>query len=256
MPNFSLILPIYNAEKFLQSSLEKIGQFLNDHTQNSELILVLDGCNDNSLQICKEFAKHEHSRTVEILINETNRGKGFSVRRGMLQATGDYCIFTDCDLSYPVEEIDKVLTVLTGGAEVAIASRVMPGSTFTMSASYLRYIYTRHTAGRIFNWIIQKSLLPGIDDTQPGLKGFSGSAAKKIFSLQTLDGFSFDVEVLYIAQLLRFKIEGVPVNFHYYSEPTTVRFFQDTLKMLRDMVKIYINGLKGRYSVSISDSHE
>ena len=89
MPDFSLILPIYNAEEFLQSSLEEIGQFLNNHNHNSELILVLDGCNDNSLQICKDFAEDEHSHSVEILINETNRGKGFSVRRGMLHAAGD-----------------------------------------------------------------------------------------------------------------------------------------------------------------------
>lgn len=249
MPYFSLILPIYKSEEFLQSSLGKIAQFLNNHNHNSELILVLDGSSDNSLQICKEFVEYEHSLTVKILINETNRGKGFSVRRGMLHAAGDYCVFTDCDLSYPVEEIDKVLASLLSGADVAIASRVMHGSTFTMSPRYLRYIYTRHTAGRIFNWIIQRTLLPGIDDTQPGLKGFSRSAVKKIFSLQTLDGFSFDVEVLYIARLQQLRIEEVPVNFRYFSEPTTVQFFQDTIKILRDMVKIYFNGRKGRYSV-------
>ena len=132
----------------------------------------------------------------------------------------------------------------------------MYGSTFTMSPRYLRYIYTRHTAGRIFNWIVQRTLLPGIDDTQPGLKGFSRSAAKTIFSLQTLDGFSFDLEVLYIARLQQLRIEGVAVTFHYFSEPTTVRFFQDTIKTLLDMAKIYMNRRKGRYSVSMSESHE
>ncbi len=244
----SLVLPIYKAESFLKASFAAIDGFLSAKSYDSEVILVVDGCH-SSLEICKSFVQKQHPYHVEIIINDVNQGKGFSVKQGMLQASGEYCVYLDCDLAYPIQEVDKILVALAGGVDMAIACRVLEESRFTMSPVFFRYLYTRHLAGRIFNFLVRHTLVPTILDTQPGLKGFSNSAAKQIFHRQTLNGFSFDVEILYIARFLQLTVQQVAVHFKYFNEPTTVRFLQDTIATLRDMIMIYRNGVKGRYSL-------
>lgn len=248
MTYLSLVIPVYEAESFLKTSLAAIEGFLSAKSYDSEVILVVDGCL-KSLEICERFEQEQHPYHLEIIINEVNQGKGFSVRQGMLRASGRYCVYLDCDLAYPIEEVDKILAALVAGVDMAIACRVLQESRYTISPAFFRYLYSRHVAGRIFNFLVRHTLLPTILDTQPGLKGFSRAAAKRIFSRQTLNGFSFDVEVLYIARLLQETVQEIAVNFHYFDEPSTVHFLQDTIAMLRDLLIIYTNGVKGKYSL-------
>src|SRR5213078_1478530 len=160
----------------------------------------------------------------------------------MLAACGLFRIFTDADLAYPLDEVWKIVTVLERGADVAIACRVLPESQYTMSARYLRYIYTRHVLSRTFNTLVRLTLIPGVLDTQAGLKGYTACAAREVFSRVRIDGFGFDLESLFVAQRLGLSIEQVPVRFHYNDEPTTVRFLRDARTMATDLARIRWRG--------------
>ena len=141
-----------------------------------------------------------------VLENGGRRGKGNAVARGMLAARGRYRIFVDSDLAYRPSELTKILEALRSGADVAIACRLLPGSTYVTSASAFPYVYRRHAFSRAFNLLVRTALLPGLYDTQAGLKGFTAAAAKTIFSHLTVDGFGFDLECLFIAQLKSMRI--------------------------------------------------
>ncbi|MFQ5560716.1 MAG: glycosyltransferase [Nitrospinota bacterium] len=247
LPELSLIVPIYNSSSFLKKSLEDIESFLNRRCAPAELILALDGPTDGSYEICKEFKEGHHSFPVRLIHSSINRGKGFVVRKAMLEAKGEYRVFIDADLAYPVSEVEKILSSLKKNNDLALACRTHPDSRYTLSPAFFRYLYTRHISGRIFNFAVKKTLLPGLDDTQAGLKGFSKKAAEKIFPVQRLNRFSADVEVLYIAVLKNLSVDQVPINFKYDEEPTTIQFSKDTVQMLFDLVKIRLTGLLGKY---------
>ena len=163
-------------------------------------------------------------------------------------ARGAYRVFTDADLAYPVAEIAKIVHHLEGGSDVAIACRVLPESRYLMSPSFFHYLYTRHVMSRMFNRVVRLGLLPGILDTQAGLKGFSAPAAGLVFPRLTIPGFGFDVEALYIARKHGLRVKQVAVHYRYDDEPSTVRFAADAAGMLRDLVKIRWNDWRGRYA--------
>ncbi len=253
----SLIIPIYGAESFLRQTLHEIDQALSQIQGESwELILVIDASPDQSLAICQEFAAMGHSYAVKITVNERNLGKGATVRRGMLIATGEYRIFNDCDLAYPITEVMKVLKALKNGASVAIASRALKDSRYIFCPENFRYLYTRHLASRILNRLIQWMFLPKYEDTQAGLKGFTAHAATFLFSQLKLDGFSFDLELLHLASKAELKIEEVPVHF-YAQRVTTVAMSLEGFRMLRDIGLICFWTARGEYHfVPNSESHE
>ena len=151
-------------------------------------------------------------------------------------------MFLDADLAYPPGEIDRICRALASGADVAIANRVDRESRYLIQPSFFRYLYTRHLAGRLFNLIARSVLLPGIRDTQAGLKGFTAETADRLFQEWLPLGFSFDLGVLFRARRLGLRIEQVPVTYRYDSEPTTVRFLADTLAVLRDIARIQTQG--------------
>lgn len=243
----SLIVPIYGAESFLQKNLEEISQALVKAPESWELLLVIDSSPDRSVEICREFAAQQKSFPVKVLINKTNFGKGATVRKGMLEATGQYRIFTDCDLAYPVSEVMKVLEVLKKGVEVAIASRAHPDTRYIVSPDVCRNLYKRHLMSRLFSSLVRyTSLIPNCQDTQAGLKGFTAEAATFLFSQAKLDGFSFDVELLYLATRRRFSIQEVPVIF-YYDSASSMKFLKDGLQMFLDILKIHFWNFQGRY---------
>ena len=184
----------------------------------------------------------------DVLRNDTNRGKGYSVARGILAARGAYRVFTDADLAYPVTEIAKVLRDLEDGSDVAIACRVLPESRYLMSPSFFHYLYTRHLMSRAFNHVVRLALLPGILDSQAGLKGFTARAAELVFRRLTIDGFGFDVEALYIAAKHGLRVRQTAVHYRYDNEPSTVHFARDAAEMLRDLVTIRWNDWRGRYA--------
>src|SRR5256884_1060929 len=166
----------------------------------------------------------------------------------MAAARGARRVFTDADLAYPVAEIDAMVRELDGGADVAIACRVLPESRYLMSPSFFHYLYTRHLMSRLFNRVVRVALLPGILDTQAGLKAFTARAAELIFPRLTVAGFGFDVELLYIARKHGLRVRQTAVQYRYDDEPSTVRFAADAAAMLRDLARIRWNDWRGGYA--------
>ncbi|MEO7038896.1 MAG: glycosyltransferase [Gemmatimonadaceae bacterium] len=245
-PHLSLVVPVYNGADRLPSSLEQLRTFLCAQQYTSELILVDDCSNAETRAILEQFAGT--TPEVRLLRNEENRGKGYTVTRGMRAAVGEYRVFTDADLAYPASEVGKILADLEGGADVAIACRVLAESRYLMSPTFFAYLYTRHVMSRVFNALVRWTLIPRVLDTQAGLKGFTAHAAEIVFPRITIPGFGFDVEALFIAKKHDLSLAQTAVFFRYDEEPTTVRFAEDALRMVRDLVHIRRNNSRGRYA--------
>ena len=253
--SLSLILPIYNSAAFLEESLSSCWDWLAGLERETELLLVDDGSTDATPEILREFAERmcgQSGPRILLCRNEPNMGKGFAVRRGMLSATGDLRIFTDADLTYPIENAEVLIAELENGAALAIGSRMHPESRYIVAPDFLRYVYTRHTIGRVFNLLVRMVLLPGILDTQAGLKGFTAAASDQVIPRGDRHRFSFDVELLFIARQLGLSVAQCPVRFIYRKEPSTVHFFRDTLLMVWDMTLVRLRGWSGRYRRPVS----
>ena len=245
-PLLSVVIPTWNGGRRLSATLAHLREFRSTLEAPTELVIVDDCSEGRTAKIAADFAD-DNERTV-VLRNEINRGKGHAVARGILHSTGEYRIFVDSDLAYRGDEITKLLRVLEAGSDVAIACRVLPESRYVMSPTFFHYLYTRHLMSRLFNRLAQQILLPGILDTQAGLKGFTARAAEIVFSRQTVWGFGFDLEALFIARLHRLKIEQVPVDFYYGDEPSTISFFRHGAEMLIDLARVRRNGARGIYA--------
>lgn len=234
----SLILPIYCAEDFLQHTLIALDTYLTQLPGQQELVLVVDGSPDRSLEICQTFAQHAHPYAVQVLQNPQNLGKGGAIQRGMLAATGQYRVFTDCDLAYPVEEITKILTALRTGCDLAIGVR---GGAAPLAHDHTHdphMVWIRKHLSRVFNRLVRWFLDLPISDTQSGLKGFTAAAGTRLFSQLRLLGFSFDVELLVLATRSGLTIREVPVECHYRPQ-STIKFGIHGLEMLRDLLKVW-----------------
>ena len=248
VPALSLVIPVYNAADQLPATLHAVDHFAARAASRVEVLLVDDCSSEVETQlVLDDFARRRGD--VRVLRNARNRGKGFSVARGMLAARGRHRVFTDVDLAYPLDQVDRIVEALERGADVAIACRVLPESRYLMSPSFFHFLYTRHLMSRAFNRVVQAFLLPGILDTQAGLKGFTATAAELCFRRSTIPGFGFDIECLYVAQQHGLAIEQTPVSFRYDEEPTTVRFARDGRRMLQDIWQVRINAWRGRYAL-------
>ncbi len=245
--SLSLIIPAYNSARFLERNLARCAAYLEESEQDWELIVVDDCSTDSTHEIAERFRERGGGERVRVLRNGKNAGKGASVRRAMLAARGDYRVFTDADLTYPIENVGRIGRSLRAGADVAVACRVHEDSRYIVNAQFLPILLTRHLLGRAFSLSARLLLVGWLRDTQAGLKGFTRAAAERIFPLQIMNRFSFDVEVLFLARRLGLKIEEVGVEFIYSKEPSTIRFATDTLRMLRDMLRIRWRALAGRY---------
>jgi len=244
--HLSVVVPVRNGAARLPDHLETLRRYICSQPRPTELVLVDDHSEPGAARLLADFA---HTLTgATLLRNDANRGKGFSVARGMAAAQGARRVFTDADLAYPVEEIDTMVRELDGGADVAIACRVLPDSRYLMSPSFFHYLYTRHLLSRLFNRMVRVALLPGILDTQAGLKAFTARAAQLIFPRLTVAGFGFDVELLYIARKHGLRVRQTAVQYRYDDEPSTVRFAADAAAMLRDLARIRWNDWRGRYA--------
>ena len=236
-PYLSIIIPAYNEANRLPPSLEKVDAFLRGQDYPAEVIVVENGSSDNTLSIAREIARKMPNLRV---IHEEQRGKGLAVKRGMLEAVGEYRFLCDADLSMPIDQVDRFLPPVLNSSDVAIGSREVPGANRFDEPQY------RHLIGRIFNTMVRWLLLPGLQDTQCGFKCFRGSVADEIFSLQRLDGMSFDAEVLFIARKKGYEIKEVPIDW-YFDPDSRVRLVKDSLRMGWDLLKIRWCGLVGRY---------
>lgn len=228
-PHLSVVIPAYNEEKRLPVSLTSVMAFLKKQSYASEIIVSDDGSQDRTVALAKELLK---DFPHQVLVAPQNRGKGHAVRQGMLAATGDFILFTDADLSTPIEEVAKFLTHLEKDQDVVIGSRALPGSRVEIRQSLFR-----EAMGKVFNLIAQMWAFKGIHDSQCGFKGFRRLAAQKLFVLQKLDGFSFDVETVYLAQKFGLRLLELPVIWRN-SAQSRVRVFQDPLRMFWDVLRI------------------
>jgi dolichyl-phosphate beta-glucosyltransferase len=238
-PFLSIILPAYNEEKRLPGTLQKLKDFINIQPYVSEVLVVENGSQDKTLEIARQYVDGTGWLKV---IHENQRGKGLAVRRGMLEACGEYRFFADVDFSMPVAEINRFIPPLLPQMEVSIASREAPGAVRYNEPTY------RHIVGRIFNTLVRTLALPGLNDTQCGFKCFSKVVAEKVFRLQTLPGMSFDVEVLFIARRLGYRIIEVPIPW-YFNSDSRVRLAGDSLRMGLDLVTIRRNDRRGDYTL-------
>ena len=241
----SIIVPTWNGGSRLPDTLRTLSIYARELPFVCERI-VIDDCSDPSTaQVLADWQRHDPA--MRVVRNERNSGKGFSVARGMAIARGRYRVFLDADLAYPVTEISKILAELEGGADVAIACRTDSRSRYLMSPAYFHYLYTRHLMSRFFNVLVRMTLLPGIADTQAGLKGFTARASAEIFPNLSIDRFGFDLECLFIAKRRAMIIAQAPVEFHYNNEPSTVHFVRDVCSMLRDIAVVRWRGWRRRY---------
>ncbi|MDD5643855.1 MAG: glycosyltransferase family 2 protein [bacterium] len=226
----SVIIPAYNEENSIGSAINIINEFLSAGGEDYEIIVVDDGSKDRSAQAVNKLA-NENKRVI-LLKNGANRGKGFSVKRGMLQATGDIRLFVDADMSTPIETLTGMIEFINKGYDVVAGSRRAGGAVIEIRQNFLR-----ENMGRVFNLLVRLIVLRGFKDTQCGFKLFTKKAAENIFKLQKFDNFVFDVEILYIAKKLGFKIMEAPVRW-YNSANSKVRPFRDALSMFIDLFKI------------------
>lgn len=235
-PFLSIIIPAYNEEDRLPTSLEKLYAFLNSQRYSFEVVVVENGSQDRTLQVGQELANR--LKNLRILHLEES-GKGLAIRQGMQATSGQYRFIADVDFSMPVEEINHFLPPECD-SEIAIASRETPGS--------IRYNEPpfRHFTGRVFNFLIRFLVLPDLHDTQCGFKCFRGDVAEDIFQYQTLKGWAFDVEVLKVARLHGWKIKEIPVHW-YYVPGSKVHIIRDSIRMLIELLTILRNARKGLY---------
>ncbi|MEK6712318.1 MAG: glycosyltransferase [Nitrospinota bacterium] len=244
-PRLSVVLPVFRAEGFIRRSLDDLLAWLTRTGVSFELILVDDRSPDGTAAAIQQL-QSQRPGAIRLLQNERNVGKGASVRKGMLAAEGQFRITMDCDLPYGLDTVGQMLRMLESGADVVIASRVHPESSYVINPRMFSKLVTRHWVSRLGNRII-RIVVPEVYDTQAGLKGFSREAAIHIFSRQRLNRFSYDPEVLRIAQVAGFRIVEIPVVFRYESELTTVEFASDSFRMIRDLIRIKIWEKTGKW---------
>lgn len=211
--------------------------FLEKQVYTAEVLIVENGSDDNTLEIARQYASQRENLRV---LHEERPGKGNAVKRGMLEARGQYRFMCDADLSMPIEELAKFIPAEKDSFDIAIASREAEGALRYNEPEY------RHLGGRLINFAIRLLILPALNDTQCGFKCFRADVAEAIFPYQSISGWSFDIEILYLARKRGYKIIEVPI--HWYFDPETkLRAINDALRMLQDIFLIHRNNLRGLY---------
>ena len=237
-PELTIVIPSYNEELRLPASLEKIAAYIRERRPNTEVIVVDDGSTDRTAAVAESW--RGRISQLRVVSNGVNRGKGFSVRRGSLEARGEIVLFTDADLSSPIEEGEKLLAVLASH-DVAIGSRAVDRSLIEVHESLFREF-----AGIIFNRIVRVILRLPFVDTQCGFKAFRRERCQIIFEQQTIERFGFDPEVLYLARHHGLSIAEVSVRWAH-SPATKVNMLRDSVQMFLDVFVIRWNAIRGKY---------
>ena len=233
----SIVVPAYNEAGRIAETVETLCARVPAMAADCEIRVVDDGSEDGTAALVEAIARRD-PRVV--LQREPHRGKGSAVKAGMLAATGDLRFMCDADLSMPVHELPRFLELVPSRCDIAIGSREGLGARRVGEPSY------RHVLGRVFNNAVKAALLPGVDDTQCGFKLFTADAIEQVFPRTTIDGWAFDVEVLYIARRRNLRIAEVPIEWHY-RDLSRVSAIRDPLVMLRDILAIRRNGARGVY---------
>jgi len=239
MPKYSIIIPAYNEATRLGQTLDRVLAYGSAQRWDAEIIVVNDGSRDRTPDLVRE--RLQSHRSLRLLENPGNRGKGYSVRNGMLNAKGEMLLFSDADLSSPIEESQKLLSALHAGADIAIGSRWLQPELQTQRQSRLRQFY-----GRVFNLLMRVLLGLKFKDTQCGFKAFTDQAARKIFPLQQTERWGFDPELLYLARRAGLKVVEVPVSWAH-AGGTRISPLRDGLRMFTEVLRVRWNGLTGKY---------
>jgi glycosyltransferase involved in cell wall biosynthesis len=236
LPFLSIIIPAHNEESRLPQALGQAFAFLEKQNYDSEVVVVENASSDHTYETAQRFTR-EFPRLI--VLHEDQPGKGRAVRRGVMEAHGEYRFIADADLSMPVEEINRFLPPVCS-SDIAIASREVTGAIRYHEPAY------RHLTGRVYNFLIRSLVLPGLQDTQCGFKCFRAAVAEDIFRYQTLNGWSFDVEILYLARQRGYTITEVGIPW-YYNPGSKVNVLHDSWRMFFDLLTIRRNARRGVY---------
>lgn len=229
-PALSIVIPAYNEAQRIGPTLDRVLGWIEASGHDAELLVVDDGSKDTTTEVVRQHPGF--GGRLRLVENGRNRGKGYSVGHGVREARGAQVLFSDADLSTPIEEYDRLAAELARGFDIAIGSRALSGAN-------IRKHQPRHRElmGRTFNRIVQTLVFPGIKDTQCGFKLFTADAARRCFEHRTIDGFAFDVEVLFIARRLGFTVSEVPITWEN-DEASRVSPIRHSIEMFRDILKI------------------
>jgi dolichyl-phosphate beta-glucosyltransferase len=235
-PTVSIIIPAYNEEERLPRSMQQVVAFVQGQAEPIEVLIVENGSRDRTTVIAEEFA----ARYPFVRVLHSDKGKGVAVKAGMLAGQGRYLFMCDADLSMPINELRKFIPPACQDYDVAIGSREGEGAHRYNEPGY------RHLMGRVFNLIVQLLAVPGYPDTQCGFKSFRREVAREIFAEQTMGGWSFDVEALFVALRRGYRVVSIPIDW-YADTDSKINPVRDTIKMVRDLLRIRLNSWRGVY---------
>jgi dolichyl-phosphate beta-glucosyltransferase len=246
-PQYSIVIPAYNERARIPATLRAVVDCIRARGWSAEVVVVNDGSRDGTADVVKEFAAH--APEVRLLENSGNHGKGYSVRNGLLHSFGSIVMFTDADLSAPIEEAEGLFTAIRQGADIAIGSRWLERARQSIRQPLYRQFF-----GRCFNAVTRMVMGLPFADTQCGFKAFTRGAAQTVFQLQTIDRWGFDPEILFIALKRGFQIAEVPVSWAH-DERTRMSYLKDGIRMLQDIAQVRWNALLGRYDRQVEHIH-
>jgi glycosyltransferase involved in cell wall biosynthesis len=231
-PYLSIIIPAFNEEQRLPKTLDQVLTYLREQPYQSEILVVENASQDDTYKVAEQFAAQHDTQELPIrILQEPVRGKGAAVKRGVFTAAGEYRFMCDADLSMPVMEINRFFPPAMEQVDISIASREAPGAVRYNEPTY------RHLVGRVFNTLIRVLALPGLNDTQCGFKCFRAPIAEELFKEMTITGWSFDVEILYLAQQRGYRILEIPIPW-YYNPDSHISVVKDSMQMALDIFKI------------------
>ena len=246
-PQYSIVIPAFNESARISNALEQVVACIRERGWSAEVVVVDDGSRDNTAEVVRAFAAT--APEVRLLQNGVNRGKGYSVRSGILQSLGEIVMFTDADLSAPIEEAERLLAAIADGADIAIGSRWLERARQT-----IRQPLYRQLLGRCFNAVTRAVMGLPYADTQCGFKAFTRTAAQTVFQLQTIERWGFDPEILFIAMKRGYKVVEVPVSWAH-DERSKISYVRDGMRMLQDIAIVRWNALLGRYNKQVERIH-
>jgi len=244
-PEYSIVIPAFNEHARIGQTLERVLDCVHSHGWNAEVLVVNDGSSDDTAAIIESFAAKDP--IVRLINNPNNRGKGYSVRNGMLQASGNIVMFTDADLSSPMEEAELLFSAIREGADIAIGSRWLE-----VKRQTLRQPLYRRFFGRCFNAVTRMVMALPFADTQCGFKAFTREAAQTVFRLQRIERWGFDPEILFIAIKRGYSIREVPVTWGH-DERSRISYLRDGIKMLEELAFVRWNALTGVYTKPVRE---
>jgi glycosyltransferase involved in cell wall biosynthesis len=242
-PKYSIVIPAYNERDRIPATLRSVVECIRAHNWPAEVVVVNDGSRDDTARVVREFALK--APEVRLIENPHNCGKGYSVRTGILHSLGDIVMFTDADLSSPIEEAEGLFSAIGMGADIAIGSRWLADSRQTRRQPLFRQFF-----GRCFNALTRRVMRLPFADTQCGFKAFTRAAAQTVFQLQTIERWGFDPEILFIALRRGYHVQEVPVGWAHDAR-TRISYLRDGLQMLKELAIVRWNAFLGRYSGTV-----